>query len=118
MKSVAIPLFLLGTALAAPFPAQAAQYKDGAFAGPSVSAYYGMIQIEAVIQNGRIKGIRVLNYPSDRTTSVAINRQALPMLRDELIAAQSGTVNIITGATLTSQAFIRSVSGALKAAAR
>lgn len=86
---------------------------DGTYTGPTTDAYYGPMQIEAVVQGGQIVKLRALQYPSDRRTSLAINRQALPMLRDEVIAAQSADVDIITGATLTSQAFIRSLRGAL-----
>jgi uncharacterized protein with FMN-binding domain len=38
------------------------------------------------------------------------------MLRDEAISAQSADVDIITGATLTSKAFVQSLRGALKQA--
>ena len=93
-------------------------YVDGTYNGPTVDAYYGLIQIQAIVQGGRLVGIKVLQYPSDRRTSVAINRQALPMLRDEVVSAQSADVDIISGATLTSKAFIRSIRGALKKASQ
>ncbi len=91
-------------------------YADGTFTGPAVDAYYGMVQIQAIVRSGKLAGIKVLQYPSDRRTSVAINRQALPMLRDEAVTAQSAEVDLVSGATLTSQAFIRSLRGALKQA--
>jgi uncharacterized protein with FMN-binding domain len=91
---------------------------DGTYTGPTTDAYYGPMQIEVVVQNGKLVTLRALQYPSDRRTSLLINRQALPMLRDEAIAAQSADVDIITGATLTSEAFIRSLSGALAQAGR
>ena len=93
-------------------PAQA-QYRDGAYTGPVVDAYYGLMQIEAIIKGGRLGSIRVLKYPSDRRTSVFINRQALPMLRDEVISAQSANVDIVSGATLSSEAFIQSLGAAM-----
>jgi uncharacterized protein with FMN-binding domain len=93
--------------------AGAVAYADGTYDGPAVDAYYGIIQIQAIVQGGRLSGIKVLQYPSDRRTSIAINRQALPMLRDEVVAAQSANVDIVSGATLTSEAFIRSIGGAL-----
>ena len=96
--------------------AAAGQYADGVHVGPVVDAYYGLIQIAAVVQGGRITGIKVLRYPNDRRTSIAINRQALPMLRDEVVSAQSASVDIISGATLTSRAFIRSLGAALQKA--
>lgn len=91
-------------------------YADGVYTGPTADAYYGIIQIQAVVQNGQLTALKVLKYPSDRRTSVNINRQALPMLRDEAISAQSANVDIISGATLTSRAFIQSLRGALKKA--
>lgn len=91
-------------------------FVDGTYTGPVTDAYYGLIQIQASIQGGRLTALKVLKYPSDRRTSVSINRQALPMLRDEAISAQSARVDIISGATLTSRAFIQSLGGALKKA--
>jgi uncharacterized protein with FMN-binding domain len=38
------------------------------------------------------------------------------MLRDEVISAQSAEVDIVSGATLTSEGFIRSLDGALSQA--
>jgi uncharacterized protein with FMN-binding domain len=89
---------------------------DGTYTGPAVDAYYGLVQVQAIVQSGKLSAIKILRYPSDRRTSVAINRQALPMLRDEVIAAQSARVDIISGATLTSEAFIESLSRALQQA--
>ncbi|TPO10493.1 FMN-binding protein [Mesorhizobium sp. B1-1-5] len=91
-------------------------YTDGVYTGPAADAYYGIIQIQALVQGGRVTALKVLRYPNDRRTSVNINRQALPMLRDEAISAQSADVDIISGATLTSKAFIQSLGGALSKA--
>ena len=91
-------------------------YVDGVYTGPAADAYYGIVQLQALIQGGRLTALKVLKYPSDRRTSININRQALPMLRDEAISAQSANVDIISGATLTSRAFIQSLGGALKKA--
>jgi uncharacterized protein with FMN-binding domain len=91
-------------------------YADGVYTGPAADAYYGIIQIQALVQGGQLTALKVLKYPSDRRTSISINRQALPMLRDEAIRAQSANVDIISGATLTSRAFIQSLHGALKKA--
>ncbi|MGX7875980.1 FMN-binding protein [Mesorhizobium sp. ORM6] len=89
---------------------------DGTYTGPVADAYYGLIQIQASIQGGRLTSLKVLKYPNDRRTSISINRQALPILRDEAISAQSANVDIVSGATLTSRAFIQSLGGALKKA--
>ncbi len=94
----------------------ARSYTDGTYTGPVTDAYYGTMQIQAIVQGGKLAGVRVLRYPSDRNTSIAINSQALPMLQNEVIAAQSASVDIISGATLSSDAFLRSLNGALSKA--
>jgi uncharacterized protein with FMN-binding domain len=91
-------------------------YADGVYTGPAADAYYGIVQLQAIVQDGRLAALKILQYPSDRRTSIRINRQALPMLREEAISAQDADVDIISGATLTSRAFIRSLGGALKKA--
>jgi uncharacterized protein with FMN-binding domain len=90
---------------------------DGTYQGPLAEAYYGTVQVQAIVQNGQIASVRVLKYPADRNTSRYINSQALPILEQEAIQAQSGQVDIVSGATLTSEAFSQSLIGALQEAA-
>lgn len=88
-------------------------YKDGTYTGDSEDAFYGFVQVQAVIKGGKITDVVFLKYPNDRQNSVYINSQAMPYLKQEAIQAQNGNVNIITGATDTSQAFIQSLNTAL-----
>ena len=93
-----------------------ARFADGAYTGPVVDAYYGLVQIQAVVQSGQLADVRILRYPSDRMTSVFINRRAIPRLRREAISAQSASIDLVSGATLTSEAFVRSLDVALRKA--
>ena len=86
---------------------------DGTYKGPASNAYYGLVQVEATIQNGRLTKVGILNYPSDRRTSRYINSQALPILEQEAISQQTADIDFVTGATLTSEAFVQSLGGAL-----
>ena len=88
-------------------------YKDGEYTGNSVDAYYGNVQVKAIIKNSLITDVQFLDYPKDRTTSLQISTRATPILKIEAIKAQSANVNIVSGATQTSDAFIRSLSSAL-----
>jgi uncharacterized protein with FMN-binding domain len=102
------------TATSAPLPAAAASlYKDGTYTGGQVDAFYGIVQVQTVIQNGKITNVIPLNYPQDRRTSARINSIAIPYLQQEVIQAQNANVDIISGATLTSQAFEISLQSAL-----
>jgi len=93
--------------------ASSSKYKDGSFTGDAADAFYGNVQIKVTIANGQITVVDFLQYPNTHSTSVEINQQAMPYLKQETIQAQSAHVNLITGATFTSQAFIQSLSSAL-----
>ncbi|MGC9599024.1 MAG: FMN-binding protein [Minisyncoccia bacterium] len=100
-----------------PAPAQTAgMYKDGSYTGSVADAYYGDVQVKAIIQGGQLSDVQVLQYPSDRGTSRSINDAAMPQLVREAIKAQSANVNIVSGATQSSEAFRQSLASALAAA--
>lgn len=96
-----------------PAPKPVGQYKDGQYTGPVTDAYYGLVQVKAIISGGKITDVQFLQYPNDRSTSQEINGQAMPYLTQEAISAQSANVDIISGATQTSEAFIQSLIAAL-----
>ena len=95
-------------------PAANTPYHDGSYTGPAYNTYYGPVQVQVNIQNGRVISVDVPQYPADRRASQRINSRALPMLESEVISAQSARVNIISGATLTSDAYLRSLDAALR----
>jgi uncharacterized protein with FMN-binding domain len=57
-----------------------------------------------------------LQFPNDNQTSQTINQEATTILAQEAVQAQSGHVDVVSGATLTSQAFIKSLTAALQQA--
>lgn len=88
-------------------------YRDGQYIGPSTDAFYGNVQVEVVVKNGRLSDVVFLDYPKDRSTSQEINTQAMPALKAEAIQAQTAQVDAVSGATETSLAFVKSLSQAL-----
>jgi len=104
----------LTPALAPPPAVQpAAQYRDGTYTGRAADAYYGLVQVRAHVLGGRLTAVDVLEYPSDRHVSREISSYVLPILQTEAIAAQDAAVDLVTGATLTAIAYIRSLNTAL-----
>jgi len=93
--------------------AQTGQYKDGAYTGPVTDAFYGNMQVKVTISGGKITDIAFVQFPNDRHESVQINNEALPYLKQEVIAAQNASVQIISGATQSSTAFKESLTSAL-----
>jgi uncharacterized protein with FMN-binding domain len=97
----------------APTPKPTGLYADGTYTGSVADAYYGNLQVAAVIQGGKLTDVQFLQYPSDRSQSQRINSRSSPILRQEAIQAQSANVNIVSGATASSQAFQESLASAL-----
>lgn len=92
------------------------RYKDGTYTGSTADAYYGNIQVQVTISGGKITDVAFLQYPNDNGTSQFINSQAMPMLKSEAIQAQSASVDVVSGASDSSQAFQQSLSNALQQA--
>ncbi|MES2225710.1 MAG: FMN-binding protein [Patescibacteria group bacterium] len=92
------------------------QYKDDTYTGTAANAYYGYIQVAAVISGGKLTDVTFLQYPNDRRESIFINQQAMPILKSEAIEAQSASVSGVSGASDTSAAFKQSLGSALSQA--
>jgi uncharacterized protein with FMN-binding domain len=88
----------------------------GTFTGRRQYAYYGWVQVRAVVVNGTIQDIKVLEYPNDNGRSAYINNVALPYLIKETVGGRSWKVDLISGATFTSVAYAKSLQDALKQA--
>jgi uncharacterized protein with FMN-binding domain len=93
--------------------ASSSGYADGTYTGSKADAMYGTVQVQVVIQGGRITDVQFLSRPSGREESDQINSYAAPILVQETIAAQSADVQVVSGATLTSRAFMQSLQSAL-----
>jgi uncharacterized protein with FMN-binding domain len=88
-------------------------FKDGSYTGSVEDVYYGNVQVKATVASGKLSNVVFLQYPNDRNTSVRIAQMAMPVLKSEAIRAQSANVNIVSGATQTSQGFQKSLASAL-----
>lgn len=97
-------------------PVMVGKYKDGTYTGSVADAFYGNVQVQAIISGGRLVDVKWLQYPNDRQTSIEINSQAMPLLTQEAIQAQSAQVDGVSGASATSPAFIQSLGSALQQA--
>jgi uncharacterized protein with FMN-binding domain len=84
-----------------------------AVTGPVVDTQYGPVQVRVTLQGGRIVDVAALQLPSDRSRSAEISNYAAPVLHDEILQAQSAKVDVVSGATYTSQGYIQSLQAAL-----
>jgi uncharacterized protein with FMN-binding domain len=66
----------------------------------------------------KLTSIAVPLYPNHTDRSVFINQNALPTLKSEALRAQSANINMVSGATDTSEAFAQSLLSAILKAKR
>lgn len=80
--------------------------------GPVVGTQYGDVQVELVISGGKIQDIVALQLPTGRRSGQISNYSA-PILRQEALKAQNASINTVSGATYTSDAYAQSLQAAL-----
>ena len=83
----------------------------GTFTGPTVNVIYGKVQVQITVKDGKIVDATALQAPSgrnDRWTNMA-----LPILKKQTLAAQSGIIQGASGASYTSYGWYTSLQGAL-----
>ncbi len=80
---------------------------------PVVSTQFGDVQLRVTLANGKIKDITPLELPYDRRRSAYISSVAAPLLREEALQAQSAQIDLISGATFTSEAYAQSLQAVL-----
>jgi len=90
---------------------------NGTVAGPVVQTRFGPVQVQVTIAGGKISDVTALQLPSDRQRSAEISGIVGPMLQSEALAAQSAQIDLISGATYTSDAYAQSLQSALDQAA-
>jgi uncharacterized protein with FMN-binding domain len=81
--------------------------------GPTVDTSWGPVQVQIAVEGSTIANVTVPVYPSGNGTDAQINAYALPMLIKETLDAQSAGIDMITGATVTSEGYLQSLQGAL-----
>lgn len=81
--------------------------------GDAVDTRYGPVQVQVVLSGKTIKDVTVLQVPAQSNRDVEINNYAVPVLNQETLAAQSANIDMVSGATYTSQGYLQSLQSAL-----
>lgn len=86
---------------------------DGTYTGAAVSTRWGDVQVGVTISGGAITDVTALQLTDADGRSVQISNRAAPVLREEVLQAQSASVSLVSGATYTSAAYLESLQAAL-----
>ncbi len=74
---------------------------------------FGPVQVKVTVTDGKITSAQAVEYPQDRPRDIEINSWAVPQLEQETIAANSADIDMLSGATYTSEGYIQSLQSAL-----
>lgn len=97
-------------------PSGAATKAGGTFTGEIVQTRFGSVEVQITVKAGTITDVTALQLTDEDRKSAQISKRAAPLLRAEVLKAQSANVQTISGATVTSEAYLTSLQAALDAA--
>ena len=71
------------------------------------------MQVQLTVSGGKVTAVDVVEYPNSNGRDQEINAQALPILVKETLSAQSAKIDMVSGATYTSEGYLTSLQSAL-----
>ena len=81
--------------------------------GSTASTRWGDVQVSITVTDGKITSVDVPEYPTANGKDREINSYALPVLTQETLSAQSADIDMVSGATVTSEGYVQSLQSAL-----
>jgi uncharacterized protein with FMN-binding domain len=86
---------------------------DTLFTGAVTQTRWGPVQVRITVADGKVTAVDVPQYPTGNGKDREINAYALPELTQETLSAQSADIDMVSGATVTSQGYLMSLQSAL-----
>jgi uncharacterized protein with FMN-binding domain len=83
------------------------------YTGSVAQTRWGPVQVKITVQDGKLTKVTVLQQPNGNRRDQEINDQALPILIDETVSAQSAKIDMVSGATVTSEGYLQSLQAAV-----
>ncbi|MFI2712652.1 FMN-binding protein [Micromonospora sp. NPDC018662] len=89
---------------------------DGTATGSVAQTRWGPVQVKITVSGGKITDVTAVQVPDGNRRDQEINDYAVPILRQEALAAQSAEIDSVSGATVTSDGYRESLQSAIDAA--
>ncbi|WP_047520418.1 FMN-binding protein [Microbacterium sp. ZOR0019] len=88
-------------------------FTDGTYTGTTSQTRYGPVRVQVTISQGRISDVQALDYPDSNGRDRQINGVAIPRLVSETLQSQSSQIQMVSGATYTSDGYLSSLQSAI-----
>ncbi|MEU1844276.1 FMN-binding protein [Micromonospora sediminicola] len=89
---------------------------SGTATGSVAQTRWGPVQVRITVSAGKITDVAAVQVPDGNHRDQEINDYAVPILRQEALAAQSARIDTVSGATVTSDGYRESLQSAIDAA--
>jgi len=100
--------------VALPSPSAARRaYHSGVATGAVARTDYGAVQVRVTVTHGRIVNVAAMRLPHGNQMDVQLSKPAARVLESRVISAQSANVDMVSGATYTSEGYLSSLQSAL-----
>jgi uncharacterized protein with FMN-binding domain len=83
------------------------------YTGSVASTRWGPVQVQITVSGGKVTDVSVLQQPNGNPKDTEINDYALPILVQDTLSAQSAQIDMVSGATVTSDGYVQSLQAAL-----
>ncbi|MFG2372769.1 FMN-binding protein [Streptomyces sp. NPDC048504] len=78
--------------------------------GTAINTSKGTVQVQVTFEGDKISSVSMLQQPDHPQTTAAV-----PVLIEETLKAQSSKIDTVSGATITSDAYVQSLQSAIDA---
>jgi uncharacterized protein with FMN-binding domain len=99
-----------------PSPSAASSTKTAAtktVTGDSIDTRWGPVQVKITVSNGKITSATAVVYPQNNPRDLEINATAIPTLQQESVGQNTANIDMVSGATYTSEGYLKSLQSAL-----
>jgi uncharacterized protein with FMN-binding domain len=93
--------------------AKTASTYSGTVTGTAADTRWGPVQVRVTLAAGKITAVDVVQEPDSNGRDQEINADAVPQLVSETLQAQSTQIDMVSGATYTSEGYTQSLQSAL-----
>jgi uncharacterized protein with FMN-binding domain len=85
----------------------------GTVTGTAADTRWGPVQVKVTLASGKITAVDAVEVPDSNGRDQEINADAVPQLVQETLQAQSAQIDMVSGATVTSDGYVTSLQSAL-----
>jgi uncharacterized protein with FMN-binding domain len=85
----------------------------GTVTGDAADTRFGPVQVRITVENGKLTAATAVEYPTENPRDQEINQYAIPTLNQEAVQAGNADIDMVSGATYTSDGYAESLQSAL-----